>query len=351
MFDTSDDRPWFTENHALLALVTVTVLLALVVILPYLQYILISVVLAYALTPVQVWLEQYVRPAVGAGTLCATVLLTVLVPSAYLLLLALQQGLAVLRFVRRGVVEEQAIEERMDSFGLPVDLDVLYATYQEPITGALQSLANTAIGTVRTLPDVFIGLTVMFFVLFALLRDRGLLLAWARAILPLNEEYEREFIQELDELMWASVIGNATVAAIQAGLIAAGLLLLGIDNVIFYSVATFVLALLPLVGAFVVWVPLSGIVLATGRPIAASLLIVWGSVVSVSDFYLRPAVIGHSGALGSATVVVGIFGGVVAFGPVGLFVGPVILGGAKLAVEFLAREGTLTDSEIPNLEG
>ena len=51
-------------------------------------------------------------------------------------------------------------------------------------------------------------------------------------------------------------------------------------------------------------------------------------------------------AFNSAIVVVGIFGGLVVFGAVGLFVGPVVLGGAKLVLDCFARghTGTSVDS-------
>ena len=66
----------------------------------------------------------------------------------------------------------------------------------------------------------------------------------------------------------------------------------------------------------------------------------YGLLVTVSDVYLRPALIGRTGAFNSATIVIGIFGGLVVFGAVGLFIGPVVLGGAKLVLDSFAREHT-----------
>lgn len=66
--------------------------------------------------------------------------------------------------------------------------------------------------------------------------------------------------------------------------------------VVFLVVATFIFTLLPLVRAFGVWIPVSLYLFAIGRPTAAVLLFVFGSVVSVSDFYLRPAIINQSGS-------------------------------------------------------
>lgn len=57
-----------------------------------------------------------------------------------------------------------------------------------------------------------------------------------------------------------------------------------------------------------------------------------------SDTYLRPTIINRSGALNVAVITVGIFGGITVFGVVGLFIGPVVLGGTKVVLDQFARE-------------
>ncbi len=91
-------------------------------------------------------------------------------------------------------------------------------------------------------------------------------------------------------------------------------------------------------GLLFVFTQLQYILLAIGRPTAAVLLFVYGSVVSASDLYLRPAIINRSGAINVGTIVVGIFGGIVLFGAIGLFVGPVILGGSKVVLDLFGQE-------------
>ena len=123
-------------------------------------------------------------------------------------------------------------------------------------------------------------------------------------------------------------------------LIGVGLAIAGLPSVIFLTVATFVLTLLPLVGAFGVWLPAAVYLLAVGRPAAGAVIAVYGLLVTFSDAYFRPALIGRTGTLNSAIIVIGIFGGVVVFGAVGLFIGPVVLGTAKLVLDSFAQEHT-----------
>ncbi|WP_254544876.1 AI-2E family transporter [Halomarina pelagica] len=297
-----------------------------------------AIVLAYVLVPVQQRLERYLSSTMAAITLIVISIVVILVPVAYILTIAIQQGLGLLTVIQDGELSLDIIENRIENIGYVIDLDLLYATYQEPIATGLQRLATGALTVISGLPGLLIGLTVTMFVLFTLLRDGEQFLSWLQAVVPVSEHVQRELLRELDALMWASVIGNVAVAAIQAVLLGIGLALLGVPGVVFLTVATFILTLLPLVGAFGVWIPVSLYLLAIGRPTAAVLLFVFGSLVSVSDFYLRPAIINRSGALNVAIIVVGIFGGIVLFGAMGLFVGPVVLGGAKAVLDLFAQE-------------
>lgn len=322
----------------LTALALLSSLLVLFVLLPYLQFVLFGVVLAYILFPVQKRAEEHVRPTIAAMLVVAGALLFVLIPLLYLLSIAVQQSLRVVNAVREGQLNVTAIEELLAATGYDVDLVALYEANQNRIATALQEVTSGAIDLAGSLPGLFIGLTITLFVLFALLRDGEELVEWVQRVLPIEGDVLDELREGLDTLMWASVVGNVAVAAIQATLLGVGLALAGLPAVVFLTVATFVLTLLPLVGAFGVWVPAAVYLLAVGRPIAAAALAVYGLIITFSDTYLRPALIGRTGAFNSAIIVIGIFGGLVVFGAVGLFIGPVVLGGTKLVLDCFARE-------------
>ena len=338
MNEKRDYSRWSTDRDPLTILAVVSGVLASLLIFTQIQYVLLAVVLAYVLAPAQQILERRVSPMVAAISLVTITIFAVLVPIAYVLAIAVQQGLELLSAFQEGELSPGAIQDRLETVGYVVDLELVFATYEEPITAGLQSIATGAITVISGLPGVLIGLTVTGFVLFALLRDGERFLDWLRSVVPVRDRVQRELFSELDALMWASVVGNVAVAGIQAILLGIGLALLGVPGVVFLTVATFVLALLPLVGAFGVWVPVSLYLLVIGRPVSAVLLIVYGSLVSASDIYLRPAIISRSGALNVAIIVVGIFGGIVLFGAIGLFVGPVVLGGAKVVLDIFAKE-------------
>ncbi|WP_323172427.1 AI-2E family transporter [Natrialba sp. PRR66] len=338
------DRPpsgeWFARRPGLTVLAIVAAVLGLLVILPYLQYVLLGVVLAYILVPAQRWLEQYVSSLIAALSLVAVTILALLLPLAYVLTVAFREALNLVDVIQdgNGNLDVTIIESQLENVGYSVDLVEFYQTYQDPIATGLQGLAMSAVEIAGGAPGLFIGLTVTVFVLFALLRDGGEFVVWMQRVVPIEDDLLAELLAELDQLMWASVVGNVAVAIIQAVLLGIGLAVLGVPAVVLLSVVTFIFALLPLIGAFGVWVPVSIGLLATGQLVSAAILIVYGSIVSASDTYIRPALIGRTSAFNSAIIVVGIFGGLVVFGAVGLFIGPVVLGGAKITLDLFARE-------------
>ncbi|WP_247728612.1 AI-2E family transporter [Halovivax limisalsi] len=340
MSGRSGRTTWPPDRVGLTVLAVGAALLAAWLILPYLQYVLFGVVLAYALAPAQRRLERYLGPTMAAVSLVIATLVVVLVPLVVVLSIAIRQSFGVVRAIRDGSIDVEAIEGELANIGLSVDLMTLYESNQGRIATALEGIGNAALGVVGGAPGFFIGATIALFVLFGLLRDGGRLLAWLTWVIPADDEDLGSLWAGLDELMWASIVGNVAVAAIQAVLLGVGLAVAGVPSVIFLTVATFVLTLLPLVGAFAVWVPVSAYLLAVGRPVAAVGIAVFGLFVTLSDTYIRPALIGRTEAYNAVTVTVGIFGGLVAFGPVGLFLGPVVLGGAKLALDAFAEERT-----------
>ncbi|AEH35554.1 AI-2E family transporter [Halopiger xanaduensis] len=350
MSDTARPTNWIVDKPGLTALGLVSALLALFVLVPYLQFVLFGVVLAYILFPVQRRLERYVRPTIAAGAVVVGTLLAVLLPLVYVLTIAVRQSLDVARSLRRGDLNVAEIEALLEANGVAVDLAALYEANQDRIATAVQEVTMSVMGFVGNLPGLFIGLTVTLFILFALLRDGERLVAWVQWVLPVDDEVLADLRGGLDELMWASVVGNVAVAAVQAVMLGVGLAVAGVPAVVFLTVATFVLTLLPLVGAFGVWLPVAGYLVAVGRPTAGAAVVVYGLLVTFSDTYLRPALIGQTEAFNAATVVVGIFGGLVAFGAVGLFIGPVVLGGSKLALDCFARghAGTPPDGAPPD---
>jgi len=86
------------------------------------------------------------------------------------------------------------------------------------------------------------------------------------------------------------------------------------------------LAVVPVLGAFVVWIPAALFLAMEGSWGRALILAVWGGlVVSTIDNLLRPILVGNRLKLHTVLAFIALVGGLIAFGASGLILGPVVL--------------------------
>ena len=134
------------------------------------------------------------------------------------------------------------------------------------------------------------------------------------------------------------IVGTGIAQALAA---AAGFLLAGVPGAMMLSFLTFFLSIVP-AGPPLIWVSAAIWLFLDDRPGAAVFMAVWGFfVISMIDNIVKPILISRGASLPFVLVLLGVFGGVLAFGFVGVFLGPVLL-----AVGFnLVRQWTATAVE------
>jgi predicted PurR-regulated permease PerM len=119
-------------------------------------------------------------------------------------------------------------------------------------------------------------------------------------------------------------LGVIVTAIVQAALAGVGLAVAGVPYSALLGALTFILCIAQL-GPFLVMAPSVGWLVWQGQGSAATLLLVWAVVVGVLDNVLRPLLISKSGNLPMLLMFAGVIGGLLAFGLIGIFVGPVVL--------------------------
>lgn len=314
----------------LLVLVGLFAYLSLLLVLPFSQYVLGAILIAYILYPVQQRLEERVSPTLAAFVLIALAVAGFVIPLAVIVAAVASDARRLLEGINADTIElgelESAIEERT---GQSVDLP-----------GALADVAQN-VGTIvlesstewfSAITHVLIGLGLAIFLLYYLLKDGSDLVAWLRDLTPLPDDVQDDFYGALDEVMWAVLAGHVMIAIIQGAIAGLGLLATGVPNAAFWTVVMIILSLIPLIGSFLVWGPAVGYLFLIGEPLFAVGLFVYSViVVGLSDDYLRPVLVDRYADLNPAVIILGVLGGVYAFGIMGLFYGPVVLG-ALIAV-------------------
>ena len=122
----------------------------------------------------------------------------------------------------------------------------------------------------------------------------------------------------------AVALGIVVTALVQAAIGGIGLAIAGVPRVVLLTCVMLMLGVAqigpaPVIAVAVVWL------FMTGQPFWATVLIGWGLLTMSLDNVLRPILIKRGADLPLLLIIAGVIGGLLAFGLVGLFVGPVIL--------------------------
>ncbi|SDT44862.1 Predicted PurR-regulated permease PerM [Pseudomonas asplenii] len=136
------------------------------------------------------------------------------------------------------------------------------------------------------------------------------------------------------------VNGVIGTAAAQAVLALIGFLIAGVPGALVLGLATFLLSLIPM-GPPLVWIPATAWLAWKGEYGMAVFLGIWGTfIISGVDNVLKPYLISRGGNLPLVVVLLGVFGGLISFGFIGLFIGPTLLAVAySLLLDWSASQG------------
>jgi predicted PurR-regulated permease PerM len=121
------------------------------------------------------------------------------------------------------------------------------------------------------------------------------------------------------------VYGIIGTAIAQAAMASIGFWIAGVPGTLLLGFLTFVLSLVP-GGPPFVWVPVAIWLLYTGQPGWALFMAIWGFIsISGIDNIVRPYLISRESRMPLLLVFLGVIGGVLAFGFIGIFLGPTLL--------------------------
>ncbi len=308
----------------LLALVGIFAVLSLMLVLPFVQYVLGAVLIAYVLSPLQGRLEEHVSSTVSALALVAVAVAGFIAPFIIVVWMVAGDAAALAEDLDPESLRLADLEGELEDAGIEVDLTEQLAEAGQGLGEAVLSQATELFGAITHL---LVGLGLSLFLLYYLLKQGGAFLDWIRETTPLPGDVQDDLYGELDEVMQAVLLGHVLIAIVEGVIAGLGLFATGIPNAAFWTFVMVILSLVPLIGAFLVWGPASAYLLLTGEPLLAAGLFVYSAVVvGIADDYLRPVVVDRYADLSPAIIVVGVLGGIYAFGIMGIFFGPVVLG-------------------------
>ncbi|QLD84302.1 AI-2E family transporter [Natronomonas halophila] len=323
----------------LLGLVALLLAITVLLVSPFQDFVFLAILLFYPLKPLYDRLTEHVSPEIASTTLVVGATVVVVLPVLFVLRTTVRSITSLLGRVRRGEISFTQLDARVEELtGVDVDLAETLRTVARDIQfGAVDGV----LGIFGTVTHIVIGLGLTMFLLYYLLKDADRLAAWLRATMPLPAHVETELYAEFEDIVHAVLVSHVLVAVIQGIVAGFGLVAVGIPNAVFWTVVMVFLAVLPIIGSFLVWGPAAVYLLVTNQPVAGTFLFVYGTiVVGLTDDYLRPIAVERytETRLNPAVIILGVLGGVYVFGFMGVFIGPVVISSLRAVLDVYRRE-------------
>jgi predicted PurR-regulated permease PerM len=186
-------------------------------------------------------------------------------------------------------------------------------------------MAARAGGVLKGLASFLFSLTITLVVLFFLLRDWVSISRSFRRSLPFGAEQNERFLTIARTLVSASVTATLLIAAVQGVIGGVTFALLSIPGAAMWGVMIALLALLPMMGATLVWLPAGVWLLLSGSVGKGIVLLLVGiGVLGNVDNVVRPLMLSGSSKVSTPVVIISLLGGLSAFGFIGIVLGPLV---------------------------
>ena len=203
---------------------------------------------------------------------------------------------------------------------------------------ASSRLAAAGGSAVLSFLDILVTFILTLFLLFFLLRDGEDMVEAFTDLIPIDDAERRRIVRSLGSMLESIFKGSLLCAIVQGASGALAWVAAGLPSAILAGVAMSVLSLLPVGGTAIVWGPALVVLFVKGRTGTAIAFLIWNVLVTstLADNVLKPLLIGQKGGeLSTLLVFLGVFGGLTAFGLLGVFIGPMALAVAVMLVRIL----------------
>lgn len=195
-------------------------------------------------------------------------------------------------------------------------------------------------GAVANLTIFLIDIVLMLFTMYYLLKDSDMIALEIKGLIPLKKEHRERIFTRLKDIIYATLYGTITAGAAQGFLGGLAFWAIGLGSPVIWGVVMGLLALIPVMGAFFVWIPATLILLIQGHYLKAAMLFFWGSIViSLVDNLIWPTLVSGRAMLHPLATFFSMLGGIIVFGPIGLFVGPFVVALLVIMLDILKELG------------
>lgn len=288
------------------------------IVFPFFAYIILGLLLAFLFFPLYSMAKRDTNETFAAILSIVTVLLLIILPSVWVTTNLITQATSAYQTVNeRGITITLIASyipgvEAEDILGVIPSTDTLVAKIPDLITGT---------------GEFFLGLVILFIVMYYALKEGDAWYATAIRALPIKQHQKHRLRDEIKDMTKALFYGQVLTALLIGVLCGVVFWMFGLPDPVFWGFVMMLFAFLPLLGAPIVYIP-AGIILIINDAVLEGIGVIalCTLVIFFAEYIVRPKFVSSSTELHPLTVIIGAIGGIYALGFVGFLIGPLILG-------------------------
>lgn len=307
---------------------------------PFLIEIFLALVLFFTVKPLFLALTRLLRGrrALASALTCLVLALVILIPLLTLVSIIANQALELSRQISRGLQDGhlwQWCSAQIDHFKgylvhlnlpLPPENIKLEQIIQTVLAKASEFIYNNAVSLLKGFTSYLFSLILVLFLAFFMFLQGDDFIAEVKKLSPLDTAHNEEIFREMEKTIKSTLWSTVVVAFIQGAVGGVGLFLFGVPQAAFWGVVMVPSALMPLVGAAIIWFPAALYLFFVGSLAKAIGLALWCAVIIGSiDNLLKPMLMRGARHVPTIFLLFSILGGITYFGMVGFILGPLIL--------------------------
>lgn len=291
-------------------------------------------------------LSQKLNIWVSVGIYYACLAFAVVIPIVLVAVLVTPQAVngykTIILWIDNGLALPPAVEYYIDEMykwfgtipGFQSSTAEISATVKRTLSTFLQFLLTGSINFAGSTINIALQIFLVIFLsgLSVVYADTCRKLAIRVTNLP--EECIDRFITALQRAVRSIFLGIFFVAFIQGILTGIGFVIFGVNDAAFWGLMAILCAVIPIVGTALIWVPIAITVWVGGSLYSALGIVAWGMiVVAGADNFLRPYCLQTGIKTSIIVLFFSIICSIIAFGPIGLILGPILVALGIQAVE------------------
>lgn len=306
---------------------------------PFFTYLLLGVIIVVFLFPMNLKIRKYIgNKVISSLIMTIFVLIVILLPTFFIINSFIQESTKVYNgFSKINIT--QISDEINQKYGI----DPAVLNIEEESKTLLRAFAGyltrSTLAIIESAITVFIGLFIMFFMIYYGFKEGEELKSGLMNLLPITKKHKEQLKSEANKVLRGVLYGQVLVSILQGILGGIGFWIFGIPNPVLWGVVMAILAFVPLLGTPIVWIPAVIFEFSNGNTGAAiGLLLYSGILVMNIDNFLKPKIIGKESGMHPLLALLGIFGGVAVFGMIGMLIGPIVVALSVLVIKFFNKD-------------